>query len=78
MSASILHWLKRILIGLLGAILLGLILAAIIPVPRDPIVGAEDYGAGASSVAGSVSGLERQFPPRSQVSYRPPSQPANK
>lgn len=66
-------WLQRIVLGLVALLILGLIVAVIVPVPRDPILAAEDYGAGASSVAGSVSGLERQFPPISQMGSNPSS-----
>jgi len=73
MRKTVVPKLLRIFAGILSIILIGLLLAAIIPVPRDPILAAEDYGAGASSIVGSLSGLERQFPPISQMSGNPSS-----
>lgn len=43
MAKTAFSWFLRILTGLLGIILLGLILAAVIPVPRDPVLAVEDY-----------------------------------
>ncbi len=43
------YWLLHIVIGIVGILILGLVLAAIIPVPRDQYLEVEDYGARASS-----------------------------
>ena len=51
-----------ILILLLGL----LVFSGFIPVPIDAAVAPEDYGAGASSVLPSYSGLLREFPPVNQ------------
>jgi parallel beta-helix repeat protein len=56
-------WLGRILLGILGVLLLLVVIAAFLPIPADAAVSPEQYGAGASSVEPSYSGLQREFPP---------------
>lgn len=56
-------WTGRILLALLALLLVLLITAALAPLPEDELPAAEDYGAGASSVADSITGLVRAFPP---------------
>jgi parallel beta-helix repeat protein len=70
---SLLLWLRRIVVGFIGLVLAGLILAIIVPVPRDEVIKPEDYGAGASSISGSVTGLQRAFPPIGQMAGNPSS-----
>jgi parallel beta-helix repeat protein len=57
---TILIWLGRILAALLGVLVIALIVAAFKPVQRDEVPAV--YGAGASSVDPSNTGLERAFP----------------
>jgi cytochrome c peroxidase len=47
------------------------VVAALMPIPTDPVIAAEDYGAGASSVEPSYSGLEREFPPSNEPAANP-------
>src|SRR5262245_36103875 len=55
-------WIKRILI-ILGVIaLVGILYAAFTPLPYDPVLPQEKWGAGASSVLPAYSGLQREFP----------------
>lgn len=55
-------WVKRILI-ILGVIaLMGILYAAFAPLPYDPVLPEEKWGAGASSVLPAHSGLQREFP----------------
>jgi cytochrome c peroxidase len=55
-------WIKRIII-ILGVIaLIGLLYAAFAPLPYDPVLPQENWGAGASSVLPAHSGLQREFP----------------
>ncbi len=61
--ATLKIWMTRALVGIIGAILIGLISSALLPLPEDPLPRPEDFGAGASSVEHSATGLEREFPP---------------
>ncbi len=61
--STVLKWILRILGVLLGVIVVLLVVAALTPVPADAAVAPADYGAGASSVLPSYSGLLREFPP---------------
>ncbi|MCI0552254.1 MAG: hypothetical protein L0287_14985, partial [Anaerolineae bacterium] len=55
-------WIKRILI-ILGVIaLVGILYVAFAPLPYDPVLPEEKWGAGASSVLPAHSGLQREFP----------------
>ncbi|GAB4154597.1 MAG: hypothetical protein Fur0021_21310 [Candidatus Promineifilaceae bacterium] len=60
--STVLKWILRVLGVLLGVIVLLLVVAALTPVPTDAAVAPADYGAGASSVLPSYSGLLREFP----------------
>ena len=55
-------WIKRIfqILGVLA--LIGIIYAAFTPLPFDPLLPQEKWGAGASSVLPAHSGLQREFP----------------
>ena len=55
-------WIKRILLSLGLLALLGIFYAAFAPLPYDPILPKEKWGAGASSVLPAYSGLQREFP----------------
>ena len=56
-------WMKRILLGLAVIALIGILYAAFAPLPYDPVLPEEKWGAGASSVLPAHSGLQREFPP---------------
>ncbi|MCI0398168.1 MAG: right-handed parallel beta-helix repeat-containing protein [Chloroflexi bacterium] len=64
-------WLGRIVLFLLLVIVILAIVAAVLPVPADPEVPAEQHGAGASSVEPSYSGLQRAFPPLNEPADNP-------
>jgi cytochrome c peroxidase len=64
-------WLGRIGLGLLAVLLLLAVVAAVLPIPEDPIIPADQYGAGASSIEPSFSGLERAFPPLNEPAENP-------
>lgn len=66
-----LTWIIRILGGLLALLLIALLLAALIPVPRDQLPAPEAFGAGASSLADSTSGLAREFPLLNEMAGNP-------
>lgn len=68
---SVFMWVKRALLVLLGALVVLAIVAAAVPVPTDPLPPPEKYGAGASNVLPSYSGLQREFPPLNQPSDNP-------
>ena len=55
-------WIKRIfqILGVLA--LIGILYAAFTPLPFDPELPKEKWGAGASSVLPAHSGLQREFP----------------
>jgi parallel beta-helix repeat protein len=55
-------WSARIVGGLLGICILSFVLMGLGAVPEDEPMSPGDYGAGASSVAPSYTGLERAFP----------------
>ena len=59
--STIFKWISRILIGLIALLFIIFIVAAVMPVAADPLVG-ENHGAGASSIEPSYSGLQREFP----------------
>lgn len=70
-KTTLLLWAKRIF-GALGLLLLAtLLIAALVPLPQDDLPAPEDYGAGASSRTDSVTGLDRDFPPISQMAGNP-------
>ena len=55
-------WMKRILLVLGVIALIGILYAAFAPLPYDPVLPEEKWGAGASSVLPAHSGLQREFP----------------
>src|SRR5260221_3187937 len=55
-------WIKRILLSLGVLALLGIFYAAFAPLPFDPVLPKDKWGAGASSVLPAYSGLQREFP----------------
>ncbi len=55
-------WLLRILAVLIGVCMLTFVIMGLGPVPRDETFAPDDYGAGASSVEPSYTGLQRAFP----------------
>ena len=69
--SRVLKWLKRVLLVLVGALVLLAIVAAVVPVPTDALPPPEDYGAGASSVEPSFSGLQREFPSLNEPADNP-------
>ncbi len=64
-------WLKRMVLALLGALAVSTIVAAAIPVPIDSLPPPDRYGAGASGVEPSSSGLQREFPPLNEPADNP-------
>ena len=56
-------WIKRSLLALGVIALAGILYAAFAPLPYDPVLPKEKWGAGASSVLPAHSGLQREFPP---------------
>ncbi len=64
-------WFVRVAVAIVLLLVLLLLVAAMRPVPRDPAVPPDQYGAGASSVEPSFSGLQREFPPLNE----PPDNP---
>jgi parallel beta-helix repeat protein len=56
-------WIKRIFLTLGLLALIGMIYAALAPLPYDELPPEENWGAGASSVLPAYSGLQREFPP---------------
>jgi parallel beta-helix repeat protein len=61
--SRVLKWLGRIVLVLVAVLILLMVVAAVMPIPADPVVPPDQQGAGASSVEPSYSGLERAFPP---------------
>ncbi len=57
-------WIKRILLTLGLLALLGILYAALAPLPFDELPPEDKWGAGASSVLPAYSGLQREFPAR--------------
>ncbi|KAA3647934.1 MAG: hypothetical protein DWQ07_02800 [Chloroflexi bacterium] len=68
---SIGKWLLRGLGLLAGILVLALAVAAFLPVPLDQLPPEDKYGAGASSVQPSTTGLEREFPPINLMANNP-------
>lgn len=60
--SRVLKWAKRVLFVLLAGLAALAIVAAVVPVPTDALPAPAAYGAGASSVKPSYSGLQREFP----------------
>ncbi len=60
--STVLKWILRVLGVLLLIIAALATVAALTPIPTDPTLAPADYGAGASSVLPSYSGLLREFP----------------
>ncbi len=69
--SRILKWLKRIMLALLGTLVLLAIVAAVVPVPTDALPPPDRYGAGASGVEPSYSGLQREFPALNEPADNP-------
>jgi parallel beta-helix repeat protein len=57
-----LKWLGRVALVVGAVLLLLAVVLAVMPIPEDPAVPANEHGAGASSVEPSYSGLQREFP----------------
>jgi len=55
-------WIKRILLSLGLLAIIGILYAAFAPLPYDPVLTEDKWGAGASSVLPAYSGLQREFP----------------
>ncbi len=68
----VLMWLKRGLLVLLVALAALAVVAAAVPVPTDELPPPDRYGAGASSVEPSYSGLRRAFPLLPGGDWAPP------
>ena len=64
-------WLVYIGGGIIGLLLVAFIVSAAIPIPRDPDLEPADFGAGASSVQPSTTGLLREFPPTNEPDGNP-------
>jgi cytochrome c peroxidase len=72
--SNVIKWIGRILIGVILLFLAIFLVAAVMPVAADPIVG-ENHGAGASSVEPSTTGLQREFPATNEPADNPSSEP---
>lgn len=70
---AVLKWFVRILAGLLTVLLVLFLVAAVLPLPADPVLAEAQYGAGASSVLPSYTGLQRAFPPLTEPETNPTS-----
>ncbi|MGB0387977.1 MAG: parallel beta-helix domain-containing protein [Ardenticatenaceae bacterium] len=57
-----LKWFWRIVLMMVALVVGLFVAAALFPIASDPILSPEEYGAGASSVEPSYSGLQREFP----------------
>lgn len=66
-------WIKRIFLGLGIALLVGVALAAFIPLPPAVELPEEQWGAGSSSVEPAWSGLQRDFPASNETADNPSS-----
>ncbi|HSM58268.1 MAG TPA: parallel beta-helix domain-containing protein [Candidatus Sulfomarinibacteraceae bacterium] len=64
-------WLPRLLVVLLLVPVLLFLVAGASAVPADPQLPPEEWGAGASSVEPSYSGLQREFPPTNEPADNP-------
>lgn len=71
MAAKARKWLVRIVVGLLIAFAGLFIVAGASAIPGDPQLPPEAWGAGASSVQPSYSGLQREFPPSNAPEENP-------
>ncbi len=60
--ARVVKWIVRIGLVLAALLLILAIAGAAIPLEADPVLATEQFGAGASSVEPSYSGLQRAFP----------------
>jgi cytochrome c peroxidase len=69
--ARLKRWLGRGALLLLVGVILLLLLAAVWPISLDPQLLPHEYGAGASSVEPSFSGLQRHFPPVNEPADNP-------
>ena len=69
--STLLKWLLRTGALLLLVVIVLFIVAAASPIPADPDLPPEEWGAGASSVQPSYSGLERAFPPSNEPAGNP-------
>lgn len=67
--SALLKWLLRLLAGVLFLIFIVFVIAAFVPLSKDPPV--EERGAGASNVEPSYSGLQREFPPLNEPASNP-------
>ena len=70
--STLFKWIGRLLIGLVVLFLAIFIIAAVMPVAADPLVG-ENHGAGASSIEPSYTGLQREFPATNEPEDNPSS-----
>ncbi len=70
--STLFKWIGRLLIGLVVLFLAIFIVAAVMPVAADPLVG-ENHGAGASSIEPSYTGLQREFPTGNEPEDNPSS-----
>ncbi|MDH5507986.1 MAG: hypothetical protein OEZ02_12265, partial [Anaerolineae bacterium] len=55
-------WIVRILGIIIGLLIVTLVVVGFISVPQDEVLSPDEYGAGASSVQPSITGLHREFP----------------
>jgi parallel beta-helix repeat protein len=71
--AGVVKWIGRVVVGLVVLLLAIFVVAAVMPVAADPVVG-ENHGAGASSVEPSMTGLQRAFPVTNEPADNPASE----
>lgn len=64
-------WLLTFVLAMGGLVLLLFVIAVLMPIKSDPVLLPEEYGAGASSVEPSYSGLQREFPPSNEPDDNP-------
>lgn len=64
-------WIKRIFLGLGILLLVGVAYAAFAPLPQNPELPEEKWGAGSSSVEPAWTGLQRDFPATNETEENP-------
>ncbi|MEM7116537.1 MAG: parallel beta-helix domain-containing protein [Chloroflexota bacterium] len=69
--STLLKWIGRIIIGFVVLLVAIFLVAAVSPIDADPVLDPSEYGAGASSVVPSYTGLKREFPPINEPADNP-------
>lgn len=71
MISKVGRWLLAFVLAMAGLVLLLFVIAVLMPIQSDPSLSPEQYGAGASSVEPSYSGLQGEFPPSNEPADNP-------